>query len=58
LQKRLVTIESSLADEAMYLEENKTELHALIQEQSALKSQLNAAEEQWLEVLEEVGSYS
>jgi len=53
-----VTIESSLADEAMYLEENKTELHALIQEQSALKSQLNAAEEQWLEVLEEVGSYS
>ncbi|MBL6904048.1 MAG: ATP-binding cassette domain-containing protein [Pseudomonadales bacterium] len=58
LQKRIVTIESSLADEAMYLEENKTELHALIQEQSALKSQLNAAEEQWLEVLEEVGSYS
>ena len=58
LQKRLVTIESSLADEAMYLEENKIELNALIQEQGALKSQLNAAEEQWMEVLEEVGSYS
>ena len=42
----------------MYLEANKNELNALIQEQGALKSKLASSEEAWLEVQEEIANYS
>jgi len=53
----LAKIESSLADENIYLEENKNDLNALIQEQGALKSKLASNEEEWLEIQEEIANY-
>lgn len=58
IQSKLTKIETSLADESMYLEDNKNDLSALIQEQGALKSQLVAIEEEWLEIQEEIANYS
>ncbi len=58
IQKQLLKIESSLADESMYLEENKFELNRLIQEQGTLKSQLLNKEDLWLQVQEEITNYS
>lgn len=58
IQSKLTKIESSLADESMYLEENKNDLNALIQEQGILKSQLVTIEEEWLEIQEEIANYS
>tara|TARA_B110000881_G_C18591673_1_gene528405 strand:- start:1373 stop:3070 length:1698 start_codon:yes stop_codon:yes gene_type:complete len=57
LQFKLTKIETSLADENIYLEENKNDLNALIQEQGALKSRLVSNEEEWLEVQEEIANY-
>ncbi len=57
IQQQLQTKESSLAEESLYLEENKAELNALIQEQGALKTELALLEEQWLQVLEDIGNY-
>jgi ATP-binding cassette subfamily F protein 3 len=53
----LARIESSLADENIYLEQNKNDLNTLIQEQGALKSKLVSNEEEWLEVQEEIANY-
>ena len=58
IQSKLAKIESSLADENIYLEENKNDLNALIQEQGALKSKLASNEEEWLEIQEEIANYS
>jgi ATP-binding cassette subfamily F protein 3 len=57
-QKKLGQIEAALADEAIYLDENKTKLSKLLQEQGGLKSQLNTSEDQWLQVQEEILNYS
>jgi len=57
IQSKLAKIESSLADENIYLEENKNDLNALIQEQGALKSKLASNEEEWLEIQEEIANY-
>jgi ATP-binding cassette subfamily F protein 3 len=58
IQSKLTKIESSLGDESMYLEANKNDLNALIQEQGALKSKLVSSEEEWLEVQEQIANYS
>ena len=58
IQSKLTKIESSLGDDSMYLEANKNDLNALIQEQGALKSKLVSSEEEWLEVQEEIANYS
>ncbi|MFT7470199.1 MAG: ATP-binding cassette subfamily F protein 3 [Kiritimatiellia bacterium] len=58
IQSKLTKIESSLGDESMYLEANKNDLNALIQEQGSLKSKLVSSEEEWLEVQEEIANYS
>ena len=57
IQIMLAKTETSLADENMYLEENKNALNAVIQEQGALKSELAGQEEAWLEVQEEIANY-
>ena len=57
IQSKLAKIEFSLADENIYLEENKNDLNALIQEQGALKSKLASNEEEWLEIQEEIANY-
>jgi ATP-binding cassette subfamily F protein 3 len=57
IQSKLAKIESLLADENIYLEENKNDLNALIQEQGALKSKLASNEEEWLEIQEEIANY-
>jgi len=57
IQSKLARIESSLADENIYLEQNKNDLNTLIQEQGALKSKLVSNEEEWLEVQEEIANY-
>ena len=57
IQAKLLKIESSLADESMYLEEKKNTLNALIQEQGSLKSQLVEQEDAWLEIQEEIASF-
>lgn len=58
IQSKLTKIESSLADESLYLEANKNDLSALIQEQGALKSKLVSSEQEWLEVQEEIANAS
>ena len=58
IQSKLTKIESSLGDDSMYLEANKNDLNALIQEQGALKSKLVSSEEEWLEVQEEIANFS
>ena len=58
IQLRLTKIESSLGDDRVYLEANKNDLKALIEEQGALKSKLVSSEEEWLEVQEEIANYS
>ena len=58
IQSKLTKIESSLGDDSMYLEANKNDLNALIQEEGALKSKLVSSEEEWLEVQEEIANYS
>ncbi len=58
IQKRLLKIESSLADEAIYLAQNKTELNKQLQQQGTLKAKLNNKEAQWLKVQQEIASYS
>ena len=57
IQSKLAKIEFSLADENIYLEENKNDLNALIKEQGALKSKLASNEEEWLEIQEEIANY-
>ena len=57
IQSKLAKIESLLADENIYLEENKNDLNALIKEQGALKSKLASNEEEWLEIQEEIANY-
>ena len=58
IQKKLQQLESSLADESMYLDENKAQLNSLIQDQGALKAQLVRVEDEWLQVQEEITDYS
>lgn len=58
LQQQLEKIEAALANENLYLDENKIELNSLIQEQGVLKSQLVRQEDQWLQLQEEITSYS
>lgn len=58
IQSKLTKIESSLGDDSMYLEANKNDLNALIQEQGALKSKLVSSEEDWLEIQEEIANCS
>ncbi len=57
IQKLLGKIESSLADEALYLEESRAELNKQLQQQDTLKLELNSKEDQWLKVQEEIASY-
>src|SRR5690606_10200567 len=52
LQARLQAIETSLGAADIYDEENKTQLQALLQEQTDLQPKLAECEEQWLEVTE------
>ena len=58
IQQQLNKIEAALAEESIYLEANKNELNGLIQEQGTLKSKLGSQEEQWLQIQEEISSYS
>lgn len=57
IQEKLQLIETSLAEESLYLEENKSKLNALIQDQGTLKSQLVRQEDEWLRVIEEIGRF-
>lgn len=57
IQTQLKKIEESLADESLYLEQNKEELNRHIQDQGAQKSQLARLEEEWLQVQEEIAGY-
>lgn len=56
-QKKLKDVEASLAEERLYLEENKAELNGLILEQGALKAALMRQEDEWLQVQEQIASY-
>lgn len=53
-QKTLSDIESKLVDTELYLTENKAKLTALLKQQAELKQQLEAAEEQWFLLEEEI----
>jgi len=55
LQKELKTLDERLADESLYAPENKTRLTEILQEQGALRGQLEQTEEQWLELQEKLG---
>ena len=50
---RLVKIEELLLDGYLYEEENRARLKDLLQEQGALKGQLEELEETWLELSEQ-----
>ena len=52
LQQQLAKIEEALADEGLYDDSRKTELTDLLQKQGKFSSELQAAEEQWLEAQE------
>jgi len=57
IQAELKQVEAALADEDLYLEQNKEELGRQIQQQGALKSQLVRQEEAWLQLQEQIASY-
>lgn len=57
IQAELKQVEAALADEALYLDENKEELGRQIQQQGALKSQLVRQEDAWLQLQEQIASY-
>jgi ATP-binding cassette subfamily F protein 3 len=54
IQSKLAKIEFSLADENIYLEENKNDLNALIKEQGALKSKLASIEDIFCDEIGEI----
>ena len=54
IQLELANIETQLANESIYSEENRSELGKLLQTQGQLKSQLDEKEQQWLSVLEKI----
>ncbi len=53
-QKQLGEIETSLADETLYADDNRQKLQMLLKEQGALKQRLFDNEEQWLAVQEQL----
>ena len=53
-QQRLSQVETDLANDAIYQPEQKTKLEDLIFEQTDLRSQLEALEENWLELNEQL----
>ena len=54
LQHRLADIENQLGDTSLYEEKHKAKLQGLIAEQAGLQAQLEEAEENWLQVSEEL----
>ena len=54
LQEQLDTVEAQLADSSLYEAENKDKLQPLLQQQGALRVQLEECEEQWMMVSEEL----
>ncbi len=54
LQTQLATLEAALADEALYSSGRHAELTRKLQEQSELRKQLSAAEEEWLSASEQL----
>ncbi len=57
LQETLGELETRLADPAMYEANQKELLRALLEEQGARQGELAAAEEEWLEISEQLESY-
>ncbi|WP_058461241.1 ABC-F family ATP-binding cassette domain-containing protein [Legionella adelaidensis] len=53
-QQRLDKIEIQLGDESLYLAEKKEKLHQILQDREKTKKAFNLAEEEWLEVMEEI----
>ncbi|MDH5434157.1 MAG: ATP-binding cassette domain-containing protein [Gammaproteobacteria bacterium] len=56
IQQDLDQIEEDLADNSLYLEENKAKMIVLIEKSKALKSNLSELEEEWLELQAEIES--
>ncbi|MDO3388677.1 ATP-binding cassette domain-containing protein [Gilvimarinus sp. SDUM040013] len=54
LTGQVAQVEADLADTALYEEENKARLQALLLKQSQLQQQLSDAEEKWLEVQDQL----
>ena len=50
LQQQLAKIETQLADQSLYEEDAKARLTEILQEQGKVKSDLEASEEQWLDI--------
>jgi ATP-binding cassette, subfamily F, member 3 len=57
-QSLLDVVENQLMDEALYTDEQKKTLQALLQQQAQLRTTLNNAEEDWLMAQEELEEYS
>ncbi|MFT3928758.1 MAG: ATP-binding cassette domain-containing protein [Spongiibacteraceae bacterium] len=55
-QKQLGEIETRLADESLYADENRQQLQALLKEQGLVKQRLFDSEEQWLVLQETIES--
>jgi ATP-binding cassette subfamily F protein 3 len=58
MQTRLEAIEAQLGDEAIYSEANKAKLAELVKEQGGLKGELDAVEEEWLTLQEQLEASS
>ena len=54
IQDKLGIVEKSLADKSLYIDENKSSLTGILQEQGKLKSLLREKEEAWLLLQEEL----
>ena len=54
LQAQLSDIEEKLADSGIYDAERKDELNTLLQQQGKVKSELDDAEAEWMELTEQL----